>query len=85
MTFDPPLWLQYLVIGVVVAVALWIFAKKQMPGSLRRARLALAAPLVREGRPAWMRTLARRIAPPSSAGAASACGGCDNCGPEPKR
>ena len=85
MTLELPLWLQYLVVGVIVAAALWIFARKQLPGPLRRARLALAAPLVRDGRPAWMRSLARRIAPPESGSGASACGGCDNCGPEPKQ
>mgnify|MGYP000641447110 CR=1 FL=1 len=76
-----PLWLQYALVGVVVVLALWIFVKKQMPGMLRKARLALATPLVREGRPGWMRALARKIAPPSRAGG-SACGGCDGCGPE---
>ena len=84
---DPalPLWLQYAVIGAVVVLALWIFARKQLPGTLRKVRLALAAPLVREGRPAWMRTLARWIAPPGGAGVSS-CGGCTDCGPEgPKR
>ena len=75
------LWLQYTIIAAVVLAALWIFLKKQMPGTLRRLRLALAAPLVREGRPGWMRALARKIAPPSRAGG-SACGGCDGCGPE---
>ena len=45
------LWLQYTIIAAVVLAALWIFFKKQMPGTLRRLRLALAAPLVREGRP----------------------------------
>ena len=82
-----PLWLQYAIVGAVVAVALWIFAKKQLPGPLRRARLAIAAPLVRDGRPAWMRSLARRIAPPSGGAGGLACGGCDNdCGPpESKR
>ena len=81
-----PLWLQYLVIGAVVLAALWIFVKKQMPGTLRRLRIALATPLVREERPAWMRALARRIAPPSRSGGASSCGGCNDCGPEgPKR
>ncbi|MBO9711159.1 MAG: hypothetical protein J7521_23410 [Caulobacter sp.] len=80
-----PLWLQYLVIGVVVLAALWIFVKKQMPGTLRRLRISLATPLVRDGRPDWMRALARRIAPPSQGGASS-CGGCNDCGPEgPKR
>ena len=58
MTLELPLWLQYLVVGVIVAAALWIFARKQLPGPLRRARVALAAPLVRDGRPAWMRSLA---------------------------
>ena len=85
MTLELPLWLQYLVVGVIVAAALWIFARKQLPGTLRRARLALAAPLVRDGRPEWMRSLARRIAPPSNGGSASACGGCDNCGPGPSK
>jgi hypothetical protein len=83
---DLPLWLQYLVIGAVVAAALWIFAKKQMPGTLRRVRISLATPLVREGRPEWMRALARRIAPPSRGAGAASCGGCNDCGPEgPKR
>jgi hypothetical protein len=80
-----PLWLQYLVVGAVVLAALWIFLKKQLPGTLRRARLALALPLARDGRPAWMRALARRIAPPGAVAGGSACGGCDNCGPEPKQ
>ena len=74
------LWLQYLIVAGVVLAALWIFVKKQMPGTLRKTRLALAAPLVRDGRPAWMRALARKIAPPSSGGG-SPCGGCDGCGP----
>ena len=79
------LWLQYTIIAAVVLAALWIFLKKQMPGTLRRLRLALAAPLVREGRPGWMRSLARHIAPPSRGSGASACGGCNDCGPEGPR
>lgn len=73
-----PVWLQYLVVGLVVAVALWVFACKQFPGTLRRLRVAVAAPLVRDGRPGWMRALARRLAPPG-AGGGSACGGCNGC------
>jgi len=86
MSLQLPLWLQYALVGVVVAASLWIFLKKQLPGTVRRLRIAIATPLVRDGRPAWMRRLARQVAPPPSGGA-SACGGCDNCGPssEPKR
>ena len=38
-----PLTVQYIVVGLVVALALWIFLKKQMPGTLRRLRLAAPA------------------------------------------
>ena len=76
---DLPLWLQYLVIGLVALVALWMFLRRQFPGLVRRARIAVAAPMVREGRPPWMRTLARRIAPAVRADG-SACGGCNGCG-----
>ncbi len=76
---DLPLWLQYLVIAVVVLVALWMFLRRQFPGTVRRLRVALAAPLVRDGRPAWMRALGRHIAPVAR-GAGSACGGCNGCG-----
>jgi len=83
---DLPLWLQYLVIGAVVIAALWIFAKKQIPGTLRRLRIAIASPLIRDGRSGWMRALARWIAPPGRGGGASSCGGCNDCGPDgPKR
>lgn len=75
---DLPLWLQYLVVALIVLVALWMFLRRQFPTAVRRARIALATPMVREGRPAWMRGLARRIAPPGSVGGAG-CGGCNGC------
>ena len=80
---DLPLWLQYLVVALIVLVALWMFLRRQFPGAVRRMRVAVAAPMVREGRPAWMHALARRIAPPSRGG--SGCGGCNGCGPNPPR
>ncbi len=79
MRMDMPLWLQYALVGVIVLLAVWIFLKKQLPGTVRSVRLALASPLVREGRPSWMRRLALWLAPPSQ-GPAGACGGCDGCG-----
>ncbi len=74
------LLLQYAVIAVAVLLSLWVVAKKQFPGSVRRLRVAIALPLLREGKPAWLRSIGRRIAPATRAGS-SACGGCDNCGP----
>ncbi|WP_411834662.1 DUF6587 family protein [Pseudoxanthomonas mexicana] len=83
---DLPLSVQYAIIAVAVVVSLWVVAKKQFPGPLRRLRIALALPLLREGRAGWLRAIGRRIAPPGNAGGNDACGGCDNCGPsDPRR
>jgi hypothetical protein len=72
------LMLQYIVIAIAVAVSAWVVLKKQFPGGERRLRIALAIPLVRETRPAWLRAIGRRIAPVSHTGA-EGCGGCDGC------
>ncbi|MBV6802475.1 hypothetical protein KWH03_12320 [Xanthomonas campestris pv. lawsoniae] len=78
------LTLQYLVIAIAVLVSLWVVMKKQFPGVLRRLRGALALGLLRSGRPAWVKALGRRVAPPAAQNV-SACGGCDSCGPTPPR
>lgn len=78
MIVDAALLAQYLVITLAVAVSAWFVAKRQFPGAVRKARLAMAVPLVREGRPAWMRRLGKRIAPPVTPTGGS-CGGCDGC------
>ena len=74
------LLLQYVVIALAVLLSVWVVAKKQFPGSVRKLRVALALPLLREGRPAWMRALGYWVSPVGKTDA-SACGGCDNCGP----
>jgi hypothetical protein len=76
------LFLQYVVIAVAVLLSVWVVAKKQFPGSVRRLRVSLALPLLREGKPAWMRAIGLRVSPVSQVGD-SACGGCDNCSPKP--
>jgi len=76
------LLLQYAVIAVAVLLSAWVVAKKQFPGSVRRLRVALALPLLREGKPSWMRAIGLRVSPVNQGGD-SACGGCDNCGPKP--
>lgn len=74
------LLLQYSVIAMAVLLSVWVVAKKQFPGSVRKLRVALALPLLREGKPAWMRAIGLRVSPVTQGGD-SACGGCDNCGP----
>ena len=74
------LLLQYAVIALAVLLSLWVVAKKQFPGSVRKLRVALALPLLREGRSGWIRAIGLRISPVAQGGD-SACGGCDNCGP----
>ncbi|MGH8026472.1 MAG: DUF6587 family protein [Pseudoxanthomonas sp.] len=76
------LLLQYLVIALAVLLSLWVVAKKQFPGGVRKLRVAIALPLLREGKPAWMRSVGFWVSPVGKSDA-SACGGCDNCGPKP--
>jgi len=77
------LWLQYLVIGLAVVASAGVVWKKQFPGSWRRVRGALALSLLRRQSPSAQR-VGRWLAPQASQGNA-ACGGCDSCGPSPKK
>ena len=70
---------QYLVIALAVLVSVVVVMRKQFPNATRRLRIAIALPLLREGRPAWLRALARRIAPAGQGGGRD-CGGCNGCG-----
>jgi hypothetical protein len=77
---DAGLLAQYLIIAAAVIVSAWFVARRQFPGAVRRLRVAMAIPLVREGRPPWLRRVGLWIAPPAAAGDAS-CGGCNGCDP----
>ncbi|GAA3923650.1 DUF6587 family protein [Luteimonas lutimaris] len=81
---DTGLVIQYVVIALAVLASAGVVMKKQFPGATRRLRIAMALPLLREGRPAWLRGIGRVVAPAGMAqgGGASrsdACGGCSNC------
>lgn len=78
------LLLQYTIVSLAVVASAWVVATKQFPGSVRRLRVAIALNLLREGRAPWLHALGRWISPVAKA-ADSACGGCNNCGPEPPR
>lgn len=77
---DAGLLLQYIVIALAVLASAWVVMKKQFPGTLRRARGAIALALLKPQRATWLQALGRRVAPPAKGGG-GACGGCDNCGP----
>ena len=81
---DAGLLAQYAIIAVAVIASAWFVARKQFPNAVRRLRIAIAVPLVREGRAAWMQKLGRQIAPPSVSNDGS-CGGCNSCGPSTPR
>lgn len=74
------LLVQYGVIALAVLVSAAYVLNRQFPATVRRLRIAGALPLVREGRPSWMRRIGQRIAPAVSA-QGGACGGCNSCGP----
>ncbi|UKE71785.1 DUF6587 family protein [Xanthomonas graminis] len=78
------LLLQYLVIALAVLLSAWVVLKKQFPATARTLRSAIALRLLKPGRAPWLQALGRRIAPAASGGP-GACGGCDSCGPAPRR
>jgi hypothetical protein len=73
------LFAQYLVIALAVLASAVVVMRRQFPNATRRLRIAIALPLLREGRPTWLRALAKRIAPPGQGGGKD-CGGCNGCG-----
>lgn len=81
---DVGLLAQYLIIALAVLVSAWFVARRQFPSAVRRARIALAIPLVREGRASWLQRIGRWIAPPAALNDGS-CGGCNSCEPTQPR
>jgi hypothetical protein len=63
---DAGLLVQNIVIALAVLASIAVVMHKQFPNATRRLRIAIALPLLREGRPDWLRAWARRIAPPRS-------------------
>ena len=76
---DAGLIAQYAVIALAVLASIGVVMRKQFPVTTRRLRIALALPLLRDGRAGWLKVLGRRIAPPPAEGEGD-CGGCDGCG-----
>jgi len=70
---------QYAIVALAVTFSGWVVLNRLFPDFSRRLRIAIALPLVREDRPAWLRALGKRIAPAPKL-AADGCGGCNDCG-----
>jgi hypothetical protein len=70
---------QHAMVALIVLGSAAYVLHVRAPGLSRRLRVALAVPLVREGRPAWMKRAGRWIAPPRVA--SMGCGGCSGCEP----
>jgi len=70
---------QYVVIALAVLLSVVVVARKQFPEGVRRLRIACAVPLVREGRPPWMRGIGRWLAPTPRSQGGDGCGGCTGC------
>ena len=74
------LLIQYTVITLAVVLSTGYVARRQFPAAVRRLRVVLAVPMVRDDKPRWLQRLGRAVAPPTR-GAAGGCGGCNGCGP----
>jgi hypothetical protein len=70
---------QYVVIALAVLLSVVVVARKQFPEGVRRLRIACAVPLVREGRPSWLRGIGRWLAPIPRSQGSDGCGGCNGC------
>lgn len=74
---DGSLIAQHAVVAVVVMAAALFVLRDRAPAFTRKLRIAIAVPLVREARPAWVKRVGQAIAPMPRA--ASACGRCNGC------
>lgn len=72
------LLLQYLVIASAVIASGAYVVQKQFPAGVRRLRVALALPLLRDGRAGWLRALGSKLAPARLV-AEDGCGSCNGC------
>jgi hypothetical protein len=82
MTAPGALWSVFetvLVLSIVAACAVYAL-RALWPAAWRRARIACALPLLREGRPPWLRALGHLLAPaPALTPKAGSCGPCRGC------
>ena len=75
---DASLLMQYIAIALALVASVAVVMHKQFPKATRELRIAIALPLLRDGKPRWVKSLGRRLAP-APRGGGPGCGGCDSC------
>lgn len=67
-------------IAVLVLVSSLYILRQQAPGLWKTIKLCLALACLKPNRPAWLRSIARRLVPPGIAFRAdTGCGNCSGC------
>jgi hypothetical protein len=75
---------QYLVIGVLVAISALVMFRKLAPQLSSRWLAAASIALSRPHHAAWLRAFGRRLQPKQATGNCSdGCSTCGSCGPKP--
>lgn len=75
---------QAAIIGVAVLASAYVAFRKLLPKTSTRVMAGVSASLNHDGRPAFMRTLGRKLQPASATGSCGdGCDSCNSCGPAP--
>ncbi|KAF1008856.1 MAG: hypothetical protein GAK28_00488 [Luteibacter sp.] len=75
---------QAAIIGVAVLVSAYVAFRKLLPKTSTRVMAGVSASLNHDGRPAFVRSLGRKLQPASASGSCGdGCDSCNSCGPAP--
>lgn len=75
---------QAAIIGIVVLASTWVAFRKLLPRTSTRVMAGMSASLNHDGRPAFVRSLGRKLQPASASGSCGdGCDSCNSCGPAP--
>ena len=76
--------MQAAIIGLAVLVSAYVAFRKLLPKTSTRVMAGVSASLNHDGRPAFMRSLGRKLQPASATGSCGdGCDSCNSCGPAP--
>lgn len=77
------LLIQYIVLGLIVAISVLVLLRKLAPALTNRWLASASIRFSRPDRSAWVRALGRRLQPKQAIGSCSdGCSTCGGCGPK---